>query len=162
MWQKKRRADGLPYETSKKRREAKNPKPIDCTKCKYQCTAIFSEEDRMLLCRSYWSQDYAAKKNMILSLVSVEPIKTIKVNRKRLCPRSNTKKYFFESQGLKKQVCQNFFCKTFCISACVITEAVSNRNCLGVYQTNNDPRPINQPCCKQNACRNDRGSPYPH
>lgn len=99
----------------------------------------------MLLCRNYWSQDYVAKKNLILSLVEVGTIKTLKLHRKRLSHRSNAKKYFFELHGQKKQVCQTFFCKTFCISASVITEAVSNRNHLGVYKANKDPRGFNAP-----------------
>lgn len=143
--EKKRRADGLPYITAKKYRPAKVPKAVDCSKCRFKCTVNFSETDRERCCRKYWAQNYTAKKNMILTLIEVKPIQTTVLNRKRTTMRSNSKKYFFYKEGVQFQVCQNFFCKTLCISASVIREAVECRDAMGFYSRDSDPRGRHEP-----------------
>lgn len=126
--------------TVKKIRQAKIPKALDCTKCRFKCTSKISAEDRDMLCRKYWNHNYAEKKNFILNLVHVMPIKTTVIARKRETQRSNNKRYFFKINGLELQVCQSFFCKTLCISPSVVTNAVVNRDSLGMYSKTSDPR----------------------
>ncbi|KAJ2952412.1 hypothetical protein O0L34_g6719 [Tuta absoluta] len=148
---KKRRADGLPYVTAKKIRQPKIPKDVDCSRCKYRCTVKISSDDRDYLCRKYWDLDYAAKKNFILNLIQVTPIKTTVVARKRATPRSNNKQYFFKIDGLELQVCQSFFCKTLCISPSVVTDAVAKCDSMGTYSRKSDPRGRHEPINKTPA-----------
>ena len=142
---KKRRADGLPYVTAKKNRQAKIPKVIDCSRCRFRCTTKISMDDREKLCRKYWNMEYTAKKNFILNLIKVMPIKTTVVARKRTTQRSNSKNYYFKINGLELQVCQSFFCKTLCISPSVVTNAVTNSSNLGLYSGTGDPRGRHEP-----------------
>lgn len=90
---------------------------------------------------------------MILNLIEVKQIKTTVLNRKRTTKRSNSKQYFFFKQGVKSQVCQNLFCKTLCISASVITEAVESRDAMGFYSRDCDPRGRHEP---QNKTQTDK------
>lgn len=117
---KKRRAECLPYKNKKKEFEAKSPKPVDCTKCRFQCTLYFTEEDRTALCKSYWGfADYKRQKDFsIKSVVAATP--------KRKRERSNvnrtvSKSYYLENAGGKHRVCANFFEKTLNISNGPIT-----------------------------------------
>lgn len=147
---RKRKLDGLPYSTKGKMQPAKVPKPTKCGTCKFKCVENFSEEDRSSLCRNYWKMDFVAKKNFILSLVKVEPIKTRRVqttsNKK---PRSFSKKCFFKKDGTEIQVCQNFFSATLCISLDVISDALAKTDSLGMY-TGNDRRGKKEPPNKIN------------
>lgn len=141
---KKRRAEGAVYITNKRLRAAKIPKPVDCSKCAFKCQDIFSEEDRVKICRGYWALNFVGKKNMILSLLTVQLPKRILVNRKR--PRPYITKCHFHNNLQKKQVCQKFFCSTLCICSAVIRDAVKNRDETGLYSQDGDPRiPITPP-----------------
>ncbi|KAH9630408.1 hypothetical protein HF086_009557 [Spodoptera exigua] len=50
---KRQRAEGLPYVTKKKFRSSKNPKPVDCSKCKFECNDKVTDEERQIICRKY-------------------------------------------------------------------------------------------------------------
>lgn len=69
---KKQRAECLPYKNKKKECGAKSPKPVDCTKCRFQCTMNFTEQDRTALCKSYWGfADYQRQKDYLIKYVVV-------------------------------------------------------------------------------------------
>ncbi|XP_047986390.1 uncharacterized protein LOC125226450 isoform X2 [Leguminivora glycinivorella] len=131
---KKRKMEGLPYVTQGIKRPAKVPKPIECDKCQFKCTEQFSDEERCSLCRNFYSMDFRARKNFILSCLTIQPVKTRKLqktsNKKE---RSFSKKCFFQKDNDKIQVCQKFFMATLCISVDVITDAVNKKDSLGLY-----------------------------
>ncbi|XP_063636108.1 uncharacterized protein LOC134806715 [Cydia splendana] len=131
---KKRKMEGLPYVTQGIKRPAKVPKPIECDKCQFKCTEKFSEEERTSLCRYFYSMDFRARKNFILSCIKIQPVKTRKVqkasNKKE---RSYSKKCFFQKDNDEIQVCQKFFQATLCISVDVISDAVNKKDSLGLY-----------------------------
>ncbi|XP_047991824.1 uncharacterized protein LOC125230640 [Leguminivora glycinivorella] len=131
---KKRKMEGLPYVAQGIKRPAKLPRPIECDKCQFKCTEQFSEEERSRLCRHFYSMDFRARKNFILSCITIEPVKTRKLqktsNKKE---RSYSKKCFFQKDNDKIQVCQKFFMATLCISVDVITDAVNKKDSLGLY-----------------------------
>ncbi|CAG9787649.1 unnamed protein product [Diatraea saccharalis] len=131
---RKRKIDGLPYVTQGIKHPAKVPKPIKCDKCQYKCTEKFSEEERCSLYRNFYSMDFRARKNFILSCIKVQPVKTRKVqkasNKKE---RSYSKKCFFQKNNDGIQVCQKFFMATLCISVDVISDAVNKQDSLGLY-----------------------------
>ncbi|CAG9793523.1 unnamed protein product [Diatraea saccharalis] len=64
---KKRRADGLSYRTKSKVRPAKVPKDIDCCKCQFKCTDIFTAKNREEICRYFWNLDFQGKKKIYFS-----------------------------------------------------------------------------------------------
>ncbi|XP_069356033.1 uncharacterized protein [Maniola hyperantus] len=142
---KRRRAEGLPYVTKMKYREPKLPKPINCSKCKFDCNSHVTENIRKELCRKYWNLDYISKKQFILSIIEVKPTKRILLNRKRSTQRKYSKQCFFIIEGEKKNVCQDFFCRTLSISPHVIADAVKHRNSLGQYSKGQDPRGRREP-----------------
>ena len=135
----KARNNGLLYVTRKgKTVPAKNPKPVDCNKCRFTCNSVISEEDRVNDCQEYYSlQDYNVKKQFLCSLVNEEPI-----NRPRSrCAAPDPKKkktkscayYLFSNDGLKKRVCQDFFCKTFSFSFRCVDSALAGKGDSGAF-----------------------------
>ncbi|CAG9772073.1 unnamed protein product [Ceutorhynchus assimilis] len=146
---RKLRDECLPYENSKGILQvAKLPKPVDCSKCKLKCTEKFCMEERKLICRKYWIlASYERKKDFILyNVTSHEPLsrRFRKDNAKR---RQNSKKYYFNKDGEKLQVCQNFFMKTLCISNRVILSAFEGKDALGHFG-NKDKRGRKSPSNK--------------
>ena len=94
----------------------KEPKPIDCSNCKFLCSLNFPEDLRSEICKSFWQlSDYRRQKDFILMNVkssipkrrrpSREPSENSKI-------RTNSKSFFL----LNKRVCQTFFLKTLSIS----------------------------------------------
>lgn len=53
---KKRRSEGFDYVIKKSERPPKKPAVVNCAKCRYKCDERFSEDDRRLLCNSYWGR----------------------------------------------------------------------------------------------------------
>lgn len=130
---KRRRAEGLPYRIRSRERAAKIPKSVDCSKCQFKCTELFSETIRNDICRYYWNLDFTGKKNFILTYVAVQPPKRVLNVRKKYSQRSYTKKCFFPINEARVQVCQNFFCKTLCISPSVLVDAIKKRNSVNCF-----------------------------
>lgn len=145
---KKRRAEGSIYLIKNKVRPAKIPKPIDCTKCKYECTNKINEEARRFICRKYWNFDYVEQKNFLLANVEVKNTKTLLVERKRSTKRSYTTQCFFRIEDTRINVCQKFFCKTLCIAQSVVHNAVKNRDLVGHFKQDQDPRGRHEPVNK--------------
>lgn len=99
-----------------KEMKLKEPKPIDCSNCKFLCSLNFPENLRSEICKSFWQlADYRRQKDFILMNVksstpkrrrpSREPSENSKI-------RTNSKSFFL----LNKRVCQTFFLKTLSIS----------------------------------------------
>ncbi|CAK1579995.1 unnamed protein product [Parnassius mnemosyne] len=63
----------------------------------------------------------------------------VKTKRKRTTKRAYSTQCFFKIED-KINVCQKFFCKTLCISQSVIHNAIKNRDLIGHFKQDNDPR----------------------
>ncbi|CAK1598425.1 unnamed protein product [Parnassius mnemosyne] len=136
---KKRRAEGSVYLIKNKIRPAKRPKAIDCSKCTFECSDKINEEARIFICRRFWSLDYVGQKNFLLANMEVKTTKTLLLERKRTTKRAYSTQCFFKIED-KINVCQKFFCKTLCISQSVIHNAIKNRDLIGHFKQDNDPR----------------------
>lgn len=138
--EKAKRISGLPYVSSKGTKQApKNPKPADCSLCKYSCNTKFTDDDRQKLCRFYWQLDYTRKKDFIIKHVKCGEVKSRRPRNEKYTPRSNTKSYFFSKDDVEIRVCQHFFCKTLNISNIPILNAFKSVNEFGNY-TGTDSR----------------------
>lgn len=133
---RKLRDECLPYENYKGVKQApKHPKQADCTKCKFQCTAKFSEDDRKIICHKYWIlSSYERKKDFILYNVSSSVPLTRRPRKDNANRRQNVKRYYFSKDSEKLQVCHNFFMKTLCISNRVILSAFKDKDDLGHFK----------------------------
>lgn len=114
----------LPYKTKKVIRPGKTPQPVNCQSCKFKCTEVFTEEDRVNTCKMFWNlSDYKRQKDFILrhvdSKVPARPGANVQPNKRRKCSRSF---YFFKNET-KRRVCQKFFEKTLNISNGPINKA---------------------------------------
>ncbi|CAG9772257.1 unnamed protein product [Ceutorhynchus assimilis] len=90
--------------------EAKTPKPIDCSKCRFKCMDKVSEDQRLIICKNFWSCDFNRRKDFILNNVES------KVPERRRAKSES-----------RVRVCKSFFIKTLCISKEVIEHAFKNR-----------------------------------
>jgi len=84
-------------------KNAKIPKIVDCSKCKYKCQEYFNEKEREILCKKYWNlNDFNRQKDFILSCLEIKE-DTQRLNRvpKTQRPRSLCNFYYF-SLNMKK------------------------------------------------------------
>lgn len=137
---KKRRAEGSVYAIKNKIRPAKVPKKVDCSKCSNRCSEKINEENRNKICRKYWNLDFIGQKNFILANVAVKNTKTLTLDRKRRTTRAYSTQCSFEIENERVIVCQKFFCTTLCISQSVVQNAVKNKDFVGQYSKDKDPR----------------------
>ena len=135
--QQKARSRGESYVTRKGRTMPdKLPKPVDCTRCRFSCSSTISEERRADICRDYYRlANYDLKKQFICNLVEEEEVK-------RMRPRDGVKKkpkkrsrayHLFSIDGIKKKVCQKFFCQTFSFSFKIVDTALLGKNSSGAF-----------------------------
>lgn len=146
---RKLRDECLPYKNSKGiNQAAKQPKHVDCSKCKLKCTEKFCEEERKLICKKYWIlASYERKKDFILYNVTSHVPSSRRPRKENAKRRQNSKKYHFNKDTEKIQVCQNFFMKTLCVSNRVILSAFEGKDELGHF-TNIDNRGRKSPANK--------------
>lgn len=83
--------------------EAKAPKQIDCSKCRFKCTAKFSVDNRLIICKNYWSCDFNRRIDFILNNVESK----VPERRRAKCtitkkPREDSK-FFFSLKWLKSK-----------------------------------------------------------
>nr|CAH7766116.1 unnamed protein product [Callosobruchus chinensis] len=122
--EKKKMFDCLPYKTKKQRRPAKAPKPVNCETCKYKCSSVFDEEDRLNICKYFWGlSSYTRQKDFILKFVDRKqpsrPGANVPLAKRRKCSRA----CYFMKKETKHRVCQMFFKKTLNITNGTINKA---------------------------------------
>jgi len=113
-----------------KKMNAKIPKVVDCSKCKFKCQEYFTEKEREILCQEYWNlNDFNRQKDFILSCLEIKEA-TQRLNRvpKTQRPRSLCNFYYFSLNMKKIRVCLQFFTATLCISNGPINTAVQRRS----------------------------------
>ena len=116
---KQRRNRGEEYESSKGHRvPRKSPKKSNC-KCYFGCSENFSEQERELICSTYWALgDYDRQRDFIRNNTIVTE-KARKTTHNESA-RKHTYTYFLKKNNNNTRVCREFFIKTLDIGARVI------------------------------------------
>ncbi|XP_077295738.1 uncharacterized protein LOC143917974 [Arctopsyche grandis] len=132
---KKQRSLCLPYTIKNKMRDAKAPKSVNCSTCRFKCAEHFTEENRRFLCANYWKlADFKLQKDFILSsVVSCPPKRRLETRSSNRKARVDSKQYYFEKDNAKIRVCQTFFRSTLSISPDIILNAFQHKGPLGTY-----------------------------
>lgn len=127
-WKKSEPSQWKKNVSKRQKIEAKAPKPIDCSKCRFKCADKVSVENRLTICKNYWSCDFNRRKDFILNNVEskVPERRITNCNRKKKA-RNDSKSFFFQSAESRARVCKSFFIKTLCISKEVIEHAFKNK-----------------------------------
>lgn len=124
----------MTYEIKKQQRPAKQPKPINCQTCRYKCHNKFSDEERKVLCQSYWKlTDFRRQKDFLLNHITTKTPERRRYRNNNRPPRKYSKQYYFEKNKDKLRVCQAFFLKTLNISNDVVLNAFSHKGPAGTY-----------------------------
>lgn len=121
---KKARARGESYVSVQgKVVPARSVKPVDCSKCKFNCPSRVSEEEREILFKEYWSLDtFKEKVNFISSCVhEFTPIRPVSGRR------AYSRRYMLKINGKEERVCKEFFVTTFDISESTIVTYMSKK-----------------------------------
>ncbi|XP_059179519.1 uncharacterized protein LOC131958471 [Physella acuta] len=121
---KKARARGESYVSVQgKVVPARCVKPVDCSKCKFNCPSRVSEEEREILFKEYWSLDtFKEKVNFISSCVhEFTPLRPVSGRR------AYSRRYMLKNNGKEERVCKEFFVTTFDISESTIVTYMSKK-----------------------------------
>ena len=95
---------------------ARSVKPVDCSKCKFNCPSRVSEEERLRLFGHYWGlETYKDKVNYLCSFIhEFSPLRPMSGRR------SYSRRYTLNVNGKDERVCKDFFLSTFDISQSTI------------------------------------------
>ncbi|XP_045506624.1 uncharacterized protein LOC123702846 [Colias croceus] len=133
--EKKRKC--LPYKSKTgKLRAAKSPKNPKCSKnCRQKCTEKFTQIEREIICKSYWSiASYNLQKEFLLRRIIIKPVQTTRKSVSIDKQRSSSRVYgFYKGKTVFERVCKNFFMSTLCISTGPIETAVKHVDDHGVF-----------------------------
>nr|CAH7763454.1 unnamed protein product [Callosobruchus chinensis] len=103
--------------------EQRQPKQVNCSRCRFTCSKKISEETRRRICTVFWNCDFKRQKDFILNYVeSTPPV------RRRIRNENGT------DQSIKYRVCKLFFLKTLSISSDVIEYAFAHKGDGGIFQ----------------------------
>lgn len=122
------------YTELKPEKKVRKPKPINCNgKCKKQCGKI-DEEQRLKLCKQFWSLGFVERKNYLLSCIEKKPLGKMRIIKRVKEARQHTNHYFMpSSDGERVRVCLGFFLKTLVISGYLVKDALENNDGKGHY-----------------------------
>ncbi|MEE6512551.1 hypothetical protein FKM82_019608 [Ascaphus truei] len=131
---KDKRSKCLPYKTKSGLKAAKQPKSIDCRKCRFKCQRNFTEDERKKICELYWGiKDYQRQKEFILKYVKASEPKR-KTIAEGIKSRHESRAYYLQNaKGEIWRVCGKFFEKTLCISNGPVNLAMAKKNLLGCF-----------------------------
>jgi hypothetical protein len=143
----KNRERGLAYvNRSGKEMASKEPKLVDCSKCRFECSVNIDGEERNEICKYFYSIDNGRKKDFLCKMV-----KSSSVDRHRrgqgIRPKTMSCAYYLPTNTGDKRVCQKFFCATLSISKKTVNYAVKHVNDLGHFEAPNlkaGRKPINK------------------
>nr|CAH7729952.1 unnamed protein product [Callosobruchus chinensis] len=132
---KAKRLSGMKY-VNRSGKEVPEKKPLvaNCARCRYKCNLAIPNEQRGVLCQEFWSLgDYDKQKLHLSSLITTVPVKRRKVETGELKRKTSRIYYLKDTNGSRKRVCLNFFCKTFAISHRVVETCMKNISSSGMY-----------------------------
>ena len=119
---------------SGKKMSKKEPKKVDCSKCRFKCQENIPENQREVICQEYYDlADYQRQKIYLSSLMQNVP-----VARKRNSPKTKNRaaswQYFLKNaNGTRERVCEKFFCGTFAVSHRVIETTSKSFSDTGLF-----------------------------
>ncbi|RZF48681.1 hypothetical protein LSTR_LSTR015116 [Laodelphax striatellus] len=132
---KKLRLEGKSYvNRSGKVVPTKEPKPVDCSKCRFDCNHNFNEDHRRRLCQEYWNlADDKQQKIYLSSLIQNVPVKRVLASSQK--NKSISRLYHLKcmNSGERKRVCLKFLCATFSISHRVTDCLMNKVSASGLY-----------------------------
>lgn len=114
---KKARSKGESYVSVQgKTVPARSVKRVDCSKCKFNCSSIVSEEQRQHLFQHYWElETFKEKVDYIAGCVhEFAPLRPVSGRR------AYSRRYMLKVGGKDERVCKEFFVNTFDISESTI------------------------------------------
>nr|CAH7765543.1 unnamed protein product [Callosobruchus chinensis] len=114
--------------------EQRQPKQVNCSRCRFTCSKKISEETRRRICTVFWNCDFKRQKDFILNYVESTPPVRRRIRNENGTVRKDAKKYFLEDQSIKYRVCKLFFLKTLSISSDVIEYAFAHKGDGGIFQ----------------------------
>ncbi|GFS20801.1 WS0399_0 protein [Elysia marginata] len=102
---------------------ARSVKPVDCSKCKFNCPLRVSEEERWQLHRHYWTlESYKEKVNYLCSLIhEFSPLRPISGKK------SYSRRFMLKIKQKDERVCKDFFISTFDISQSTVKTFMAKR-----------------------------------
>ncbi|CAG9830745.1 unnamed protein product [Diabrotica balteata] len=112
----------------------KSPLPTDCSKCRFKCQKLFSEEQRAQLCADYYSlADYTRQKTLLSSLIQI-----VNVSRSKQTSITKNRKesrlyHLIDNNGQRHRVCLKFFTAMFVISRKVVEKCVKEIMNKGIF-----------------------------
>lgn len=122
------------YTEFKPEKRIRKPKPVNCNgKCRKQCDKI-NEDQRMKLCKQFWSFGFVERKNYLLTCIEKKPLGKMRIIKRIKEARQHTNHYFmFTGDGERVRVCLDFFLKTLVISGYLVKDALENNDGKGHY-----------------------------
>nr|CAI5820916.1 unnamed protein product [Callosobruchus analis] len=130
-------------------REVPEKKPLvaDCARCRYKCSLVIPNEQRGVLCQEFCSLgDHDKQKLHLSSLITTVPVKRRKVETEELKRKTSRVYDLKATNGSRKRVCLNLFCKTFAISHRVVetcVKSISSTSTYIGYDKRKDTKPHN-------------------
>ena len=132
--EKGKRKKCLPYKSRKGiERPAKQPKVACNNSCRFKCSQVFIEEERIEICRTFWSLDYDRQKDFYIGNIE----QNLPIRKKLQTTKGNrqlSRSYFFKKGDKKVRICQTFFKNTLSISDGPIIHAFKTRSNMGVFE----------------------------
>ena len=126
--QKRKKAAGEEYISSAGVTvRAKQPQPVNCSKCRFKCNDKVSEQQRVSLCKSFYEMaDYTRQKDFIVSHMQEMKSKVLVNNA---CGHHITSRCcYLPSENGRVRVCQKFFCSTLDVKERAMRKYLTSRN----------------------------------
>ena len=109
---------------------AKSLQQVNCNTCRLKCQNKMTDEQRQKIFNSFWAlAHYERQKDFVCARIEEKSTKThvneagnIESKRKQV-----TRKFYFDIDGARLQVCKTFFLKTLSVGKAYINHAMKNK-----------------------------------
>lgn len=138
-------AGGLERKTKCGVVKAKQLGPPCTESCHLRCSTKISEHHRHAIHSMFWNPDKSMnlKRQFVASMVECIPIMRVRgTNGTRTGKRLFTRKYFFDVNSVRVNVCQKFFLSTLSISETFVTTAIRKKCDGGIVEDDQRGRHI--------------------
>lgn len=101
-------------------------KSQDCSKCRFKCSELVSEDEREKMFTEYWNlNSYERQRDFICSSITEHLPK--RVLRQAQRPKTLSREYHFQVNGVRIRVCKTFFIRTLDVGEKTVTYAMKNK-----------------------------------
>jgi hypothetical protein len=101
-------------------------KSQDCSKCRLKCSELVSEDERDKLFTEYWNlNSYERQRDFICSSITEHLPK--RMLRQAQKPKTLSREYHFQVNGVRIRVCKTFFIRTLDVGETTVTYAMKNK-----------------------------------